>query len=152
MRETVIESRLCKAVEAAGGWCVKWVAPGITGVPDRIIIMPGGRVSFAETKAPGKTERPRQRYVQQRLRKLGCKVFSSVDSTEKIEEVIQELLDDQTPTNGDVIRAMDDEELTRYLRNVQIGALAAQLGGAKIDSEEKLRLFLMTVYEGGEQK
>lgn len=147
MRESTIEARLRKAVERAGGWCIKWVAPGITGVPDRIIIMPGDRVYFAELKAPGKTERPRQRYVQQRLRKLGCTVFSSVDSVERIDEVMQELLDDQTPTNGDVIRAMDDEELARYLRNVQIGALAAQLCGSKIDSEEKLRLFLAAVYE-----
>lgn len=94
MRETVIESRLRKAVEAAGGWCVKWVAPGITGVPDRIIIMPGGRVYFAETKAPGKTERHRQRYVQQRLRKLGFRVFSSVDSFEKIDQIMEEVFNE----------------------------------------------------------
>lgn len=91
MRESTIEARLRKAVERAGGWCIKWVAPGITGVPDRIIIMPGGRVYFAELKAPGKTERPRQKYVQQRLRKLGCTVFSSVDSVERVGEVMQEI-------------------------------------------------------------
>ena len=91
MRESVIEAKLRSAVERAGGWCVKWVAPGITGVPDRIIIMPGGRVYFAELKAPGKTERPRQKYVQQRMRKLGCTVFSSVDSVERIDEVMQEI-------------------------------------------------------------
>ena len=147
MKESTIEARLRKAVERAGGRCLKWVSPGHTGVPDRSILMPGGRVDFAETKAPGEKERPRQEYVQRKLRELGFRVFSSVDSTEKIEAVMQELLDDQTPTNGDVIRAMDDEELARYLRNVQIGALAAQLGGTKIDSEEKLRLFLSAIYE-----
>ena len=152
MRESTIEARLRKAVERAGGRCLKWVCPGHTGVPDRIIIMPGGRVYFAELKAPGEKERARQEYVQQRLRKLGCTVFSSVDSVERTDEVMQELLDDQTPTNGDVIRAMDDEELARYLRNVQIGTLAAQLGGTKIDSEEKLRLFLAAVYEEEEQE
>lgn len=91
MRESTIEARLRKAVERAGGRCLKWVCPGHTGVPDRIIIMPGGRVYFAETKAPGEKERARQEYVQQRLRKLGCTVFSSVDSVERIGEVMQEI-------------------------------------------------------------
>lgn len=147
MRESTIEARLRKAVERAGGRCLKWVCPGHTGVPDRIIIMPGGRVYFAETKAPGEKERARQEYVQRKLQALGFEVFSSVDSVERIDEVMQELLDDQTPTNGDVIRGMDDEELARFLRAVQIGTLAAQLGGTKIDSEEKLRLFLAAAYE-----
>ena len=91
MRESVIEARLRKAVERAGGWCIKWTAPGFTGVPDRIILMPGGRVYFAETKAPGKHEHARQEYVQRRLRALGFEVFSSVDSTEKIDEIIAEI-------------------------------------------------------------
>ena len=91
MRESTIEARLRKAVERAGGRCLKWVCPGHTGVPDRIIIMPGGLVYFAETKAPGEKERARQEYVQQRMRKLGCTVFSSVDSDERIDEVMQEI-------------------------------------------------------------
>lgn len=91
MRESTIEARLRKAVERAGGRCLKWVCPGHTGVPDRIILMPGGRVYFAETKAPGEKERARQKYVQQRLRKLGCTVFSSVDSDERVEEIIKEI-------------------------------------------------------------
>lgn len=147
MRESTIEARLRKAVERAGGRCLKWVCPGHTGVPDRIIIMPGGRVYFAELKAPGEKERARQEYVQRKLRALGFEVFSSVDSVEKIDEITRRLLDDQTPTNGDVIRAMDDEELARFLRAVQTGALAAQFTGAGIDSEERLRLFLAAIYE-----
>lgn len=55
-------------------------------------------------------------------------------------------------TNGDVIRSMPDEELARYLRSVQIGALAAQLSGTKIDSEEKVRKFLAAEYEGSAEK
>lgn len=87
MKESTIETRLRKAVERAGGKCLKWTCPGTTGVPDRIILMPGGRVYFAETKAPGKTERARQEYVQRKLRALGFEVFSSVDSAEKIAEI-----------------------------------------------------------------
>lgn len=96
MRESVIESHLRKAVESKGGWCLKWVAPGFTGVPDRIILMRGGRVYFAETKASGKAERARQAYVQQRLRKLGFTVFSSVDSFEKIDRIIKEIADEDS--------------------------------------------------------
>lgn len=91
MRESTIEARLRKAVERAGGRCLKWVCPGHTGVPDRIIIMPGGRVYFAELKAPGEKERARQGYVQRKLRELGFTVFSSVDSVERIGEVMQEI-------------------------------------------------------------
>lgn len=50
--ERDIERRLRLSVEALGGKCLKWVCPGWTGVPDRIILMPGGRVSFVETKRP----------------------------------------------------------------------------------------------------
>ena len=87
MKESIIEARLRKAVERAGGRCLKFVSPGHTGVPDRIILMPGGRVFFAETKAPGKTERARQEYVQRKLREMGFEVFSSVDNEEKIAEI-----------------------------------------------------------------
>ena len=91
MRESCVEARLRKMVERAGGMCLKWTSPGFTGVPDRIIIMPGGRVYFAETKAPGKHERARQEYVQRKLRKMGFEVFSSVDSDERIAEVISRI-------------------------------------------------------------
>ena len=56
--EKDIETKLRKMVEAHGGLCLKWVCPGWSGVPDRIILLPGGRVMFAETKRPkgGKLE------------------------------------------------------------------------------------------------
>jgi len=91
MKESTVEARLRKGIERAGGRCLKFVSPGHTGVPDRIILMPGGRVYFAELKAPGEKERARQEYVQRQLRKLGFKVFSSVDSTEKIDEIMSRI-------------------------------------------------------------
>ena len=101
MKESTIEARLRKAVERAGGRCLKWVSPGHTGVPDRIILMPGGRVYFAETKAPGEKERPRQEYVHRKLRGLGFKVFSSVDSDERIAEIVAALeADKETRQQG----------------------------------------------------
>jgi hypothetical protein len=50
--EKDIEANLRRAVEAAGGKCLKWVCPGWSGVPDRIILLPGARIIFVETKRP----------------------------------------------------------------------------------------------------
>lgn len=50
--EKEIEKALREMVERHGGLCLKWVCPGWSGVPDRIILLPGGRIIFAETKRP----------------------------------------------------------------------------------------------------
>lgn len=50
--EKDIERRLRQKVEACGGKCLKWVCPGWSGVPDRIVLLPGGRIHFVETKRP----------------------------------------------------------------------------------------------------
>lgn len=63
----------------------------ISGVPDRIILLKGGRVAFAELKAPHKKERPLQVAVQRRLRDYGFTVYSSVDSYEAVERVVCDL-------------------------------------------------------------
>lgn len=73
--EKTVEAYLRKRVKAAGGLALKLVCPGWTGVPDRLILMPGARVYFAETKDLGEKPRPRQRYVHDRLRALGFVVF-----------------------------------------------------------------------------
>ena len=50
--EKDVEQKLRKTVEKHGGLCLKWVCPGWSGVPDRIILLPGGKVMFVETKRP----------------------------------------------------------------------------------------------------
>lgn len=50
--EKDIEKKLRQKIEALGGRCVKWVCPGWSGVPDRIVLLPGGRIYFVETKRP----------------------------------------------------------------------------------------------------
>ena len=89
MLERDIEKKLKAEIEAIGGRCWKMVCPGYTGVPDRLVLMPGGLIAFVELKAPRKRERPRQLFVQDQIRKLGFKVFSSVDSESRIEEVVR---------------------------------------------------------------
>ena len=56
--EKYIEQHLVRSITRMGGLCVKLNCPGFAGMPDRLILMPGGRIAFAETKAPGKKERP----------------------------------------------------------------------------------------------
>lgn len=50
--EKDIELNLRRLVIRHGGRCLKWVCPGWAGVPDRIVLLPGGRVAFVETKRP----------------------------------------------------------------------------------------------------
>ena len=73
--EKTVEQYLRRQVKSANGLALKLVCPGWTGVPDRLILLPGAQVYFAETKDFGNTPKPRQRYVHSRLRALGFQVF-----------------------------------------------------------------------------
>ena len=90
MREKTIEEHLTHAVRLMGGLAPKFVSPGLDGVPDRLILLPGGKAAFAELKAPGKTLRPLQAVRKRQLENLGFRVFV-IDSTEQIGGVLDEL-------------------------------------------------------------
>lgn len=91
MRERLIESYLREQVKAAGGIAYKWTSPGNSGVPDRIVILPGGRALFVELKAPGGKPTKLQMVQHKRLRALGCDV-RVIDSKEQVDEMLQELI------------------------------------------------------------
>ena len=89
--EKEIEKKLKTMVKKHGGLCLKWVCPGWSGVPDRIILLPGGRVIFAEVKRPkgGQVSRL-QLWWLEKLTSLGFYarfVFNEKD-IELLEEVI----------------------------------------------------------------
>lgn len=72
--ERDIEKDLRKMVEKHGGLCLKWVCPGWAGVPDRIILLPGARIIFAETKRPkGGRLSKRQYWWKAKFAALGFK-------------------------------------------------------------------------------
>lgn len=80
MLEKDIEARLKRGVERAGGLCLKWVSPGCTGVMDRIVLLPGGRVIFVELKKPGGRLSERQKHMASKLKDLGIEVWCLWDA------------------------------------------------------------------------
>lgn len=85
MREKKIEKKFALEAKKRGGLAVKFVSPGFDGMPDRILLMPEGRIAFVEVKAPGKRPRPLQMARHKLLRGLGFSVF---------------ILDDESQTGG----------------------------------------------------
>jgi len=90
VKESTIERRLVAKTRNHGGLAAKFVSPGLDGVPDRIILLPGGHMAFVELKAPGKKLRPVQGRRREQLEGLGFRVFV-VDSVERIELVLNEI-------------------------------------------------------------
>jgi len=89
VRERDIERKLKKRVEGMGGICFKFIS-SVSGVPDRLVLMAGGRIVFVELKRPGEKPRPLQQRQIEKIRKLGFRV-EVIDSEEGIEELIQSL-------------------------------------------------------------
>lgn len=90
MREKYIEQKLVQAVKSMGGIAPKFTSPGFDGMPDRLILLPGGKIAFAELKAPGKKPRALQLARHRLLRRLGFKVYA-IDRLEQIESVLDEI-------------------------------------------------------------
>ena len=89
MREKQIEQRLVKAVKAQNGMCPKLVSPGTDGMPDRMVLLPDGKLSFVEVKAPGEKPRPLQIRRHEQLRQLGFRV-AVLDDSEQIPRLLEE--------------------------------------------------------------
>ena len=87
MRERDVERYLRERVKQLGGRAYKFVSPGNNGVPDRIVMLPGGKLFFVELKAPGKETTALQDAQIDRISKLGQDVFV-VDSKEKVENIL----------------------------------------------------------------
>jgi hypothetical protein len=88
LRERDIEQYLRKRVKEKGGTAYKFESPGNAGVPDRIVVFPGGRIIFVELKAPGKKPTNLQLAQHRKLTNLGCTVLV-IDSKEKVDEFIK---------------------------------------------------------------
>ena len=87
MLEKTIEHKLKSAVKNMGGIAFKFTAPGINGVPDRLVLLPYGKLAFIELKAPGKDMRPLQVLRKRQLEQLGFSVYC-IDGAEQIGGVL----------------------------------------------------------------
>ncbi len=90
MRERDIEMKLIRAVRRSGGLALKFVSPNVNGVPDRLLLFMGGKVAFAEVKAPGEKPRPLQVHRMKQLRELGFRVYV-IDSADQIQNLLDEI-------------------------------------------------------------
>ena len=90
MREKETEKKLTQAVKNMGGISPKFVSPGFDGMPDRIVLLPGGHMAFVEVKAPGRKPRPLQTARHRLLRALGFRVYV-LDSIEQITVIISRI-------------------------------------------------------------
>ena len=91
MTEKQVEQRLKRRIEKEipGARCMKWTCPGHNGVPDQIILLPGGRVVFAEVKKPGEKPRQTQLFMHERLRRIGFIVLGCVDGPSAVDVAVE---------------------------------------------------------------
>jgi hypothetical protein len=101
MRESTVEAHLRKKATAAGALVRKMIWPGHRGAPDRLVIwpnpqpwlndrgLPSALVDFVELKAPGRKPDPHQEREHEKLRAMGCAVYT-LDSIEAVDRYIAE--------------------------------------------------------------
>ncbi len=87
MREADIEKKLVKEVGKIGGKALK-LNSSIRGLPDRLVLLPGGKLTFIELKAPGGKPRPLQEKRIADLRELGFHV-EVINSVAGIDQYIK---------------------------------------------------------------
>lgn len=74
--------------EDLGGWPLKMLPTFVRGLPDRIFLLPGGRVFFAEIKTTKATAKKIQVYIHKKLRGLGFDVYV-LDTSEQIRKIVK---------------------------------------------------------------
>ena len=90
MDEKYIEQAFRKAVRDSGGIALKFVSPGFSGVPDRLVLMPHGKIAFVEVKAPGKKPGALQLSRHRLLKQFGFRVYT-LDKIDDIGGMIDEI-------------------------------------------------------------
>ena len=87
--EKLLENKLREKIKHIGGWSIKLLSTHINGLPDRMCLMPNGKIFFAEIKGTGLKPSPVQRLIHKKLRKLGFRV-EVIDNSEQIISLIKE--------------------------------------------------------------
>lgn len=90
MLEKTIEQKLVKSVKNKSGIALKFTCPSFDGMPDRLVLLPKGKIAFVEVKAPNKTPRPLQIARHEMLKRLGFKVYM-LDNTKQIGGILDDI-------------------------------------------------------------
>lgn len=92
IREREIEKRLVDGVKSRGGHAIK-LSPTLKGLPDRLLILQGGKTLFVELKQPDGRVASIQRYWQKRLQQMGhdSRIISSTAEVDALLEEIDKL-------------------------------------------------------------
>ena len=88
--EKDVERKLVRGIRNKGGMCRKFVSPGWAGAPDRIVLLPGGRMYFIEMKRPGEEPEPLQQHRIEELRALGFNA-RAINNEEDVNNFLKEI-------------------------------------------------------------
>ena len=87
--EKKLERLLNQGVKKLLGISFKFVPLLVAGIPDRICLLPGGRIFFAEIKTTKKKPEKLQLFWHAKLRKLGFRV-EVIDTSIQIENILKD--------------------------------------------------------------
>lgn len=85
--EKTLEKKLTVGAKRLKGIALKFHCLSFTGFPDRIVLIPMGRLYLVELKSEGKKPSPRQKIVHGFLAKLGFPVYV-VDTEIKLSDFL----------------------------------------------------------------
>lgn len=88
--EKVIERKLVNIVKANGGLCIKLLCDNLLGLPDRLVLLPNGKIAFVELKTTKQKPRKIQVFMHNKIRALGFRV-EVIDTTEGITNFINSI-------------------------------------------------------------
>ena len=110
--EKSIENTLRQAVEAEGGLCLKWVCPGHRGVPDRMILFPGGIIAFVELKRPGAKVKAGglQEWWREKLAGFGFRCYE-ISTVKQVQQLVFQLSTESFHAQVQANDQYDDEEI-----------------------------------------
>lgn len=84
--EKILENKLKDIIKDLGGLYIKLLANYIKGLPDRVCLLPGGILFFAEIKTTKQKPEKMQQYIHSKLKQLGFKVFV-IDNSEDLKAI-----------------------------------------------------------------
>lgn len=88
--EKYLEKKLRDEVRKMGGIAIKFTSPYFTGMPDRIVLMPGGKLWFVEVKSTGKKLKDIQEAQAKKLKELGFNA-RLIDTKTELDSFIEEV-------------------------------------------------------------